>query len=202
MRTTAEQRATMRAALADETYADLNRDEVRDVLALLDDLDEVLAESTHRGETLERVAEAVGYPRGAHYGDVLGRIDELVAERDRLRAAVDGVLADVARWREHTEARARGGQHVGTSGEIGQLSHSTAEYLERTLGRHVGGGSREVRAAGGGDDDTKGGLGAPGLRDPAAPCAEYAPGPGHGDCETDGHYLCRGCSRRAAGGGT
>ena len=40
----------------------------------------------HRGETLERVAEAVGYPRGAHYGDVLGRIDEIVAERDRLRA--------------------------------------------------------------------------------------------------------------------
>lgn len=65
-------------------------------------------------------------------------------ERDRLRAAVDGVLADVARWREHTEARARGGQHVGTGGEIGQLSHSTAAYLERTLGRHVGGESREV----------------------------------------------------------
>lgn len=65
-------------------------------------------------------------------------------ERDRLRAAVDGVLADVARWREHAEARARGGQHVGTGGEIGNLSHSTAEYLERTLGRHVGGESREV----------------------------------------------------------
>ena len=64
-------------------------------------------------------------------------------ERDRLRAAVDGVLADVARWREHTEARARGGQHVGTVGEIGQLSHSTAAYLERVLG-HVGGESREV----------------------------------------------------------
>lgn len=60
-------------------------------------------------------------------------------ERDRLRAAVDGVLADVARWREHTEARARGGQHVGTGGEIGNLSHSTAAYLERVLG-HVGGG--------------------------------------------------------------
>ena len=61
-------------------------------------------------------------------------------ERDRLRAAVDGVLADVARWREHTEARARGGQHVGTGGEIGQLSHSTAEYLERVL-RAAGGGT-------------------------------------------------------------
>ena len=40
----------------------------------------------HRGETLERIAEAVGYPRDAHYGDVLGRLDEIVAERDRLRA--------------------------------------------------------------------------------------------------------------------
>lgn len=44
----------MRAALADETYADLNRDEVRDVLALLDDLDEALAELA----ALRAVAEA------------------------------------------------------------------------------------------------------------------------------------------------
>lgn len=62
--------------------------------------------------------------------------------------------------------------------------------------------TKRARRAAGGVGDTSGGLGTPGLRDPGAPCAEYAPGPGHGDCETDGHYLCRGCSRCAAGGGT
>ena len=47
-------------------------------------------------------------------------------------------------------------------------------------------------------------LGAPGVRDPANPCADYAPGTPGGDCESDGHYLCRGCSKRvrAGGGGT
>lgn len=127
--------------------ADMRRADAWLVVALANAAPALIAAARaaqHRGETLGRVAEAVGYPRDAHYGDVLGRIDEIVAERDRLRAAVDGVLADVARWREHTEARTRGGQHVGTGGEIGQLSHSTAEYLERTLGRHVGGESREV----------------------------------------------------------
>lgn len=64
--------------------------------------------------------------------------EQIRLERDRLRAAVDAVLADVARWREHAEARARGGQHVGTGGEIGNLSHSTAAYLERVL-RAAGG---------------------------------------------------------------
>ena len=34
-------------------------------------------------------------------------------------------------------------------------------------------------------------LGEPGERDPDAPCEGYQPGiPGHGDCESDGHYLC------------
>ena len=77
MKTTAEQRALWKRARC------WRPDEV---IALLDDLDEALAASTHRGEALERVAEAVGYPRGAHYADVLGRIDDLVSEVARLRA--------------------------------------------------------------------------------------------------------------------
>ena len=38
-----------------------------------------------------------------------------------------------------------------------------------------------------------------GLRDPDYPCDAFesgAPGP-FGDCETDGHYLCDECTRRA-----
>lgn len=50
-------------------------------------------------------------------------------------------------------------------------------------------------------------FGAPGVRDPAAPCHAFDPvaeidwlglavtAPGTGDCVSDGHYLCRGCAR-------
>jgi hypothetical protein len=39
----------------------------------------------------------------------------------------------------------------------------------------------------------RGSVGDPGVRDPDAPCSDYAPGPGAGDCGGDGHHLCRGC---------
>lgn len=40
------------------------------------------------------------------------------------------------------------------------------------------------------------GLGVPGLRDKENPCEVYAPSPGNshiGECESDGHYLCKEC---------
>lgn len=49
-------------------------------------------------------------------------------------------------------------------------------------------------------------FGLAGMRDPGAPCASFDPvenidwtglyvrAPGHGRCDSDGHYLCRGCS--------
>jgi hypothetical protein len=41
-------------------------------------------------------------------------------------------------------------------------------------------------------------FGAPGVRDPDAPCAEFEPGsPDDGSCETDGHYMCRECKHAA-----
>jgi hypothetical protein len=47
-------------------------------------------------------------------------------------------------------------------------------------------------------------VGAPGVRDPEHPCDQYDPTPSEigahgeceGECETDGHYLCRGCRWR------
>lgn len=69
--------------------ADMRRADAWLVVALANAAPALIAAARaaqHRGETLGRVAEAVGYPRDAHYGDVLGRIDELVAELDRLRA--------------------------------------------------------------------------------------------------------------------
>jgi len=41
------------------------------------------------------------------------------------------------------------------------------------------------------------GFGAPGIRDPEAPCEAFAPGEPSGDCLTDGHYLCDECRERA-----
>lgn len=38
-------------------------------------------------------------------------------------------------------------------------------------------------------------IGSPGARDPEFPCDAYEPGEPSGDCEADGHYLCRGCVR-------
>lgn len=42
-------------------------------------------------------------------------------------------------------------------------------------------------------------VGVPGQRDPAAPCDSYAPRAYRAgdfqDCQTDGHYLCRGDGR-------
>ena len=83
MRTTAEQRAAIQRALADEAYADLNRDEVRVVLALLDDLDEALAERDARIAALEAARREVEALRALHVTSV--REAELLAERDRLR---------------------------------------------------------------------------------------------------------------------
>jgi hypothetical protein len=45
-------------------------------------------------------------------------------------------------------------------------------------------------------------LGAPGVRDPNAPCENYDPSDKQGalaNCETDGHYLCEGCCHRREG---
>jgi len=42
--------------------------------------------------------------------------------------------------------------------------------------------------------DAEGGT--PGLRDPDNPCHEFDAGASAGDCETDGHYLCRKCRHR------
>jgi hypothetical protein len=43
--------------------------------------------------------------------------------------------------------------------------------------------------------------GVPGNRDPDNPCTAYAPRSWQmqdwRDCQTDGHYLCRGCCHRA-----
>lgn len=48
-------------------------------------------------------------------------------------------------------------------------------------------------------------VGAPGVRDPDAPCdafepvgAPFARAPGTGDCSTDGHYMCDECVRMSA----
>jgi len=36
--------------------------------------------------------------------------------------------------------------------------------------------------------------GTPGIRDVDAPCDTFQPGdPGHGNCQTDGHYICVEC---------
>jgi hypothetical protein len=39
-------------------------------------------------------------------------------------------------------------------------------------------------------------VGVRGIRDPDCPCTEFLPGPPDrfGNCETDGHYMCRECS--------
>ncbi len=43
-------------------------------------------------------------------------------------------------------------------------------------------------------------VGVPGNRDPQNPCEAFAPRPRQrgdwGDCQTDGHYLCRECVHR------
>jgi hypothetical protein len=36
-------------------------------------------------------------------------------------------------------------------------------------------------------------FGAPGVRDPEAPCEEFVPGTPDGNCGTDGHYMCHEC---------
>jgi hypothetical protein len=38
-------------------------------------------------------------------------------------------------------------------------------------------------------------FGAPGVRDPEAPCEEFEPGTPDGSCGTDGHYMCHECER-------
>ena len=38
--------------------------------------------------------------------------------------------------------------------------------------------------------------GVAGIRDRDHPCELFSPGEPAGDCEGDGHCLCRGCSRR------
>ena len=54
-------------------------------------------------------------------------------------------------------------------------------------------------------------LGMPGVRDPEAPCEAFSPVgvafqqvkeselTGHGDCETDGHYMCTECTLISVG---
>lgn len=36
-------------------------------------------------------------------------------------------------------------------------------------------------------------FGAPGVRDPDLPCKVYDPGEPSGQCDSDGHYLCKEC---------
>ena len=80
---------------------------------------------------------------------------------------------------------------------------ATAEQLTEALGREAQGGSPGIARNGliaaladAGFEvqqlDLK--VGAPGVRDPEHPCADYNPTPGGpGTCNGDGHYLCKGC---------
>lgn len=45
------------------------------------------------------------------------------------------------------------------------------------------------------------GFGDPGLRDPDYPCTMYDPSSSEpeGECQTDGHYMCKECRHRKAG---
>ena len=44
-------------------------------------------------------------------------------------------------------------------------------------------------------------VGYPGVRDPESPCEHFRPGSPteRGDCQGDGHYLCRECKEKDAG---
>ena len=48
----------------------------------------------------------------------------------------------------------------------------------------------------------RGVVGAPGVRDPEHPCKQFDTGStiASADCDGDGHYLCRECARKQAGG--
>lgn len=72
-------------------------------MTLLAERDE--ARATWRAD-VDRFALAVGYPAGSDYGDVLGKIDEIIRERDEARARVAELEAarDEAR-RERDEVR-------------------------------------------------------------------------------------------------
>jgi hypothetical protein len=41
--------------------------------------------------------------------------------------------------------------------------------------------------------DTKCVVGEPGVRDTLHPCEFFQYGPATGDCESDGHYMCKEC---------
>jgi hypothetical protein len=50
-------------------------------------------------EDMDRIAAAVGYPPGSNYGDLLGKIDELRAENERLTRELSECGATLAeRW--------------------------------------------------------------------------------------------------------
>lgn len=93
------------------------------------------------------------------------------AELRVLRESVAGVAGRLMRLRIITKVH----------GE--ELVHrDTAMLLAEEL-RHLGGGDKPI-----------GYLGAPGIRDPEHPCAEFSPGsPTDGGCDGDGHYLCFQC---------
>ena len=86
----------MRAALADGVYADLNPDEVRDVLSLLDDLEEALA----RAAQVDSMREAIESLRSMH--TTSARELALRAEAEALRAVAEAAR-DLAEVDAHME---------------------------------------------------------------------------------------------------
>lgn len=92
-------------------------------------------------------------------------------ERDAARQALRDLLCEMAQ--EHG--------HEGCSYEVWQVSPGAVDAARATLG-----------------DTPAGRIGDPGVRDPDSPCEAYDPGKPTlqtiSDCESDGHYLCKGCA--------
>lgn len=95
----------MRAALADGVYADLSPDEVRDVLSLLDDLEEALARSAQ----VDSMREAIESLRTMHTTSAreLALRAELAALRGVAEAARARCRDAVPEWAPELRAALR-----------------------------------------------------------------------------------------------
>ena len=84
------------------------------------------------------------------------------------------------------ESGTQGRGSLGMATSIEQLTEAELVHLQREIDNRL----VQLRA---------GRLGAPGVRDPDAPCSGFDPGkPGTApiaDCDSDGHYLCSECKR-------
>lgn len=105
--------------------------------------------------------------------------EAILSADDSDTARIGRVLAALTRATEHAASalhRRADGQVKLADSHRAKCHEAVADAVMKAVGPHV--------------------LGAPGIRDPESPCRAYDPGPRRAgaDCETDGHYLCAGCT--------